>query len=60
MLNNAFVSMKDENSFKWLNKVEDLLRIIELREVWLSPHQWEKKSFKSLVTQRLCDISFQK
>ena len=37
MLNNAFVSMKDENS-KWLNKVEDLLWRIGLREVWLNPH----------------------
>ena len=42
MLNNAFVSMKAENS-KWLNKVEYLLWKIGLRGVWLNPHHWDKK-----------------
>ena len=49
--------MKDETS-KWY-KVEDLLGKLGLGEVWINPHQWDKKSLKSFVTQELCNISLQ-
>ena len=59
MLKNAFLSMKGENS-KWLNKVEDLLWKIGLREVRLNPHQWDKKVYRHSSHKGFVILSFQK
>ncbi len=45
LLNNAFNSMKRENH-PWLQNVYFFLFKIRLKEVWLVPHVWSKRSLK--------------